>query len=264
MKRILTAVVFVPIFVLIVGLPVWMYFLLLGAAVVLAVREIENLAGRRGVRLHAALAGLFALAILYSFMDARLQPIGVVAAALILVPVLVLLRPGRLDRSLASLGITLLTSVILGVLVGFQMQIRVLDEVMGQHLVFYFFLVVWTGDTAAFYVGSLLGRHPLMPAVSPNKSIEGSLAGAIASMAAGAGGAGWLLTGIAPLQGAAIGFLLNLFGQCGDLLESSLKRISGVKDSAAILPGHGGILDRMDSLVLAGPVFCLCCRWLFV
>lgn len=259
MKRILTALVFLPVFILIVLLPPWVYFILLAGTLILAVREASILAGKSGYRFPHLLADLFSLAILYAFLVPWLQPVGIIAAALILLPLMILVKPPPLARAVHSTGILLLTVLILGVLIGFQMQIRLL----GQHLVFFFFLVVWTGDTAAFYVGSSLGKHPLLPGISPRKTIEGSIGGILASMAAGALAAGWFLEGVSPFQGLLLGFLLNLFGQAGDLLESSLKRVSGVKDSAGLLPGHGGILDRLDSLVLAGPVFYLCCLYLF-
>jgi phosphatidate cytidylyltransferase len=263
MKRIITSLVFLPVFVWIVWLPVWVYFLLLAAVVVLAVHEVAGLARHRRLSFSTFAVGLAATGILFSFLDPRLDPIVAVGAILSLFPLLLLGNRGPLDRAVVSMGTMLLTVVVLGVLMGFQLRIRILEEEIGQHLVFYFFLVVWAGDTAAYYVGSLIGKHLLMPGISPGKTIQGSIGGSIASMAIGAGGAGWLVAGINPLQGAIIGFLLNGFGQSGDLLESSLKRVAGVKDSATILPGHGGILDRLDSLALAGPVFYLCCLWVW-
>lgn len=263
MKRILTALVFLPIFYLVVLLPPFAYFLLLAGTLILAVREVSVLAGKSGYRFPPLIADLFCLAILYAFLVPWLQPMWIIAAALLLLPLMILTKPPPLARAVLSTGILLLTVMVLGVLIGFQMQIRLLEEQLGQHLVFFFFLVVWTGDTAAFYVGSSLGKHPLLPGISPKKTIEGSIGGILASMAAGALAAGFFLQGVSPFQGLLVGFLLNLFGQAGDLLESSLKRVSGVKDSAGLLPGHGGILDRLDSLVLAGPVFYLCCHYLY-
>jgi phosphatidate cytidylyltransferase len=109
------------------------------------------------------------------------------------------------------------------------------------------------GDIAALFVGSALGRHPLAPRISPGKTVEG----AAASMAATVGlvtlGGAWLLR-LPVYHGLLLGALLSIAAQGGDLVESALKRSAGVKDSGRLIPGHGGLLDRMDSLVLMGPV----------
>ena len=109
------------------------------------------------------------------------------------------------------------------------------------------------GDTAAFLVGSALGRHPFFHSISPRKSAEGAVAGAIASILVGAI-AGPLLIGISVPLGAVLGALIAVAAQGGDLVESAIKREAGVKDSGTLIPGHGGLLDRADSLVLLAPV----------
>jgi phosphatidate cytidylyltransferase len=114
--------------------------------------------------------------------------------------------------------------------------------------------VIWAGDAAAYYGGRALGRHKLAPIVSPNKTIEGSIAGLAGSILAGIVLGSWLLQ-------RQISFLVlaslaaATAGQLGDLVESALKRSAGVKDSSSLLPGHGGMLDRLDSLMFAAPVF---------
>ena len=115
------------------------------------------------------------------------------------------------------------------------------------------FLGVWITDTGAYLVGRSFGRRKLAPAISPGKSIEGAVGGLILTMAALPMIGSFLLPQIALGHLVAIGFLIGVVGQIGDLFESKVKRACGVKDSSAILPGHGGLLDRFDSLLFVFP-----------
>jgi len=109
------------------------------------------------------------------------------------------------------------------------------------------------GDTAAYFVGSAIGRHAFFHSISPRKSVEGAVAGAVASLLVGALAGPWLV-GISVPLGAGLGILMAIAAQGGDLVESAIKREAGVKDSGTLIPGHGGLLDRADSLVLLAPV----------
>ena len=109
------------------------------------------------------------------------------------------------------------------------------------------FLPLWAGDTAAIFAGKAFGKHPLAPNISPKKTWEGAIANFAACILAAWGTAVWV--GIAPAWGVLIGVITGVLGQTGDLFESWLKRQAGVKDSGNLLPGHGGILDRIDSLL---------------
>jgi phosphatidate cytidylyltransferase len=115
-------------------------------------------------------------------------------------------------------------------------------------------LIVFTGDTGAFYVGSYFGRRKLSPIVSPNKTIEGALGGIAANLSVGALFKYFFIPRLP--WGPSLGFflILGVVGQVGDLFESKLKRESNIKDSGSILPGHGGVLDRIDALLFAAPV----------
>lgn len=117
-------------------------------------------------------------------------------------------------------------------------------------------LPVWAGDTAAIFAGRAWGKRKLAPTISPNKTVEGAVAGFLASVLIGCAAGLWLNLG-GPAFGAAAGAAAGLFGQAGDLLESALKRAAGVKDSGALFPGHGGVLDRLDSMLLATPAVAL-------
>lgn len=111
-------------------------------------------------------------------------------------------------------------------------------------------------DTSAYLAGSAFGRHRFFPQLSPRKSVEGSIAGLVGAVVIAAI-LGRVLLGLNPLLGAAAGLLVAAVAQAGDLAESALKRQGGAKDSSNLIPGHGGLLDRLDSLVLVGPaIYC--------
>lgn len=121
-------------------------------------------------------------------------------------------------------------------------------------LLLVFLVSVWTNDSVAFLVGSLWGRRKLAPQLSPNKTWEGAAGGLLGSVVVGWGGLAWL--GVEPRrQILAILLLSAIAAQLGDLVESMLKRAAEVKDSGRLVPGHGGLLDRLDAIILAGPVF---------
>jgi phosphatidate cytidylyltransferase len=144
---------------------------------------------------------------------------------------------------------------------------RILSEENGTALLLFLFLCVWSGDIAALYIGKRFGRHKFSPRLSPNKTWEGAIASIVASVAFGmalVGAGDWITqqgysyTGLHTSEPwwvfLLLAVLLNAAAQFGDLLESALKRGAGVKDSGTLLPGHGGILDRIDALLVAAPV----------
>ena len=114
---------------------------------------------------------------------------------------------------------------------------------------FFVLLVIMVGDTAAYAVGTCLGRKKLFPEISPGKTVEGAIGSTSASLLAGVIGGSFLLPTSPWLEMLGISLVLSILGQIGDLFESWIKRVFGVKDSSALLPGHGGLLDRMDSLI---------------
>ena len=125
-------------------------------------------------------------------------------------------------------------------------------DVVGPRLLLFALVLVWVGDTLAYYVGRYFGRLHMAPELSPAKTWEGAAANLVGSLAVGAVFAGWL--SIDPWQCLFMAGLANVAGQVGDLLESAYKRSAGVKDSGTLIPGHGGMLDRIDALILAAPV----------
>ena len=128
---------------------------------------------------------------------------------------------------------------------------------VGRELVAIVVGAVVATDTLAYFTGHALGRHPFFPSISPRKSVEGAVGGAVGAMLV-AGIAGPLVISLNPFAAVDMGLLIAVAAEGGDLAESALKRQAGVKDSGRLIPGHGGLLDRLDGLLLAGPaVYCL-------
>ena len=123
----------------------------------------------------------------------------------------------------------------------------------GGDLLLFLFAVLWAGDTAAMGLGSWLGKHKLAPAVSPNKSVEGFFGGLLGALVIGIVMYLWKFHDVPVYHVLILALGCSLFGQLGDLVESMWKRSRGIKDSSAIIPGHGGVLDRFDSLLFGAP-----------
>ena len=133
-------------------------------------------------------------------------------------------------------------------------QAQWFEAELSRHLLAFFFLVIFGSDSAAYYGGRTFGRHKLAPSVSPGKTWEGAIAGMLASLLLAAASHYWFFPEL-PLKFALpLAAVMNVVGVLGDLTESALKRSAGTKDTAQILPGHGGILDRIDSLLFNAPV----------
>jgi phosphatidate cytidylyltransferase len=271
-RRIRFAVAAIPVALLIVwygGLPL---ALLLAAAGALATRELFDLAERGGIR-PARVIGLASAAAIAPITYATLAAPGVraivvdawpYAAALWLIGVLSwgLLARSPLDRPLSSVAVTVLAVAYTGGLPAFLLTIRHSGferrSWAGAWLVFYPLVVTWVVDTAAMFGGRAIGGPKLAPTVSPGKTRSGSLAGVVGGLVVAPlfGAAIFPRVGIEiPLwQLVAIAAVLGVIGQIGDLAESLFKREAGVKDSSHLIPGHGGVLDRLDSLYFVVPV----------
>ncbi|MFQ5692913.1 MAG: phosphatidate cytidylyltransferase, partial [Nitrospinota bacterium] len=131
----------------------------------------------------------------------------------------------------------------------------------GWRWVFFLLLVVWGGDTGAYYGGRAWGKRPLNARLSPKKTRAGAVAGLGAGVAGALLARLWFLPGGGWVEVGTAALLLGAAGQVGDLAESALKRAAGVKDAGGLIPGHGGVLDRLDSLTFAGPVLYAALRW---
>ena len=258
MKRVITAAVLVPLVLLLLLKGSFLVLVIATALVAeLASWEYLSIADCHGSQRTFVLGAIAVLFGATFFSPALILPaLGLCSLVLVLVcgfgsPLERVLRDSAFSIfPLLYIGLTLATLPLLWV------------QPNGPSLLIFLFCVVWTGDVAALYVGRRFGRHKLAPKISPNKSWEGSAASVAGSLLIAAllvGLARWLesrsvLHFPGPLiRWLGLAVLLNVFAQVGDLVESAIKRGAGVKDSGAMLPGHGGILDRIDALLLAAP-----------
>jgi len=167
------------------------------------------------------------------------------------------LRPRAVNRPAAALaGFAVLVPAWLGL----ARLLLVTRPERGAALLFYMLLIVWATDIGAYFAGRRYGRVKLAPAVSPNKTWEGVLGGALLGLAVALAGAAWFHA--PPGAFAGLGLAVVASSMIGDLTESMFKRFAQVKDSGALLPGHGGVLDRIDSITAAVPFFVLGLSWL--
>jgi len=163
-----------------------------------------------------------------------------------------LLSYEHIEQVSQNLAINTLGLLYLPFLLGHLIWLRFLVD--GEWWVLWFLMVIFTGDTAAYYVGRILGETKLYPAVSPGKTWAGVVGGLAASLVVGVAAGKWLLPGMGGPALAALAVVLAVAGLLGDLFESMLKRQAQVKDASKLLPGHGGMLDRLDSILFSAPV----------
>jgi phosphatidate cytidylyltransferase len=293
LKRIATAVVLIPIvLVLILRAPISLLAVVAGIVALLTIHEFLKLTQSYGVQplwiLTYIFAGIFFLLLTLNFGNEKpllstavfVYCLGFAAA---IAPFIFLTRAMRnedLSSGYPAAGASVFAFTYIALPMGMLVQLR--QQWAGAFYLLYLLLVVWAGDIFAYFVGKSVGRHLMAPRISPKKTWEGAAASLVASV-----GVGWLLfhyalplsswllraglierrDGIFGLEQPAMGpiivltILLNVAAQLGDLVESLIKRGAGVKDSGAILPGHGGMLDRVDALLFAAPVLWYYAAW---
>jgi phosphatidate cytidylyltransferase len=259
MKRVITAAVLIPLVLLLLLKGSFLLVVIATTLVAeLAAWEYISIADSHGSRLPRALL-LITIAVLFAatFRDSSLILPAIGLCSLALLVVCSFRSP--LERVLPDTAFSAFGLLYCGLTMATVPLVWLQPD--GPSLVVFLFCIVWTGDIAALYVGRNFGRTKLAPRISPNKSWQGTAASLIASLliaAALVALAGKLPPGTLHYGGPLVHWLglavvLNVFAQVGDLVESAIKRGAGVKDSGVMLPGHGGILDRIDALLLAAP-----------
>jgi phosphatidate cytidylyltransferase len=242
MKRVVTALILVPIAVYsALFAPWWVLFAVIAFVALLCFRE-------------------------YAAITKSFTPLGYVAGILILaVPLQAPQHETVLLIILSTLAAMCLTlfgshparasSLVLGIVYVFgSWKTGILLHDINPNWLMFGLMVNWVGDTGAFYVGRKFGRHKLAPSISPGKSWEGAAASAVTGVAFGMIYLPLTIKGTSLLEAGLLALAANVAGQVGDLAESAIKRGAGVKDSGNLLPGHGGVLDRVDSTMFALPV----------
>lgn len=264
--RIASAAVFLPLLVLMakVGGIVWLLYTVL--LVGLALREFYSMMETKGLHPHWK-SGMFAVLLLpiaayVRFRTGRLEEwhLGGVLTILIGAVLLAELRRGAGKRAVANIAATFLGVLYVGWLGTHVGLLRELPlpwhepYARGMSYALLPFFLAWTCDTAAYAFGLVWGRHRLMPDVSPQKSVEGAAAGLAFSVGAAFVARAWFASYLTALDAAILGVLVGVFGQLGDLVESLLKRDAAAKDASTLIPGHGDVLDRFDSILFAAPI----------
>lgn len=218
----------------------------------LAFGEYARLAAQMDVRVPwwPALGATLAACAIVPFPWVGLE--AVLGAALLVTAAAALRPPARSASVLHDAGAGLLAPLYIGLPLGAMVAAA---AVAGREALLLLLLTVVASDTAQYYAGRAFGRRPLAPRLSPKKTIEGAVGGLLAAPAALAAAGSVALPSVPPAALAALGVLVAAAGICGDLFESALKRAAGVKDSGTLIPGHGGVLDRIDALLFAAPVF---------
>ena len=286
MKRILTALVLIPLVLLaVLRAPLWLFLLITVVVALAAVMEYFGIAASYGLEPFRLLTYIYTASLFVVYYYAEGYGGGALIAGILLIflfaPFLLMASAmGREDLKTAmpAAAMSYLALPYIGLPLLLMTMLR--QSVRGWVYVLFTFFAVWMGDTAAMYVGKSMGRHKLSPRISPGKTVEGAVASLVFSVGvcclfahyvpeiAAWFGRAHLINdpresllmdvpayGRAPLWLAALlAAAINVAAQIGDLIESAFKRGAGVKDSGTLLPGHGGILDRIDALLLALPV----------
>jgi phosphatidate cytidylyltransferase len=182
---------------------------------------------------------------------ALVQP-GLLVAVLAVLSIPVLIQV-PLRESVRDGAIVLAGMLYIGLTLSYLVGIRLLPQ--GELLLFFLLLVTWAADTAAYYVGTLYGRRSLAPRISPKKTVEGLVGGLVGATIVAYTARWAFMPEVSNLDALVLAVFLTLAGLWGDLVESAIKRSVGVKDSGGLLPGHGGMLDRVDSLLFTAPAF---------
>lgn len=253
-KRVLTAVVAIPpIAALIIYFDNIVFFLAVLAIILLSTKEFMNLLESAGVKILYFPAFFGSILLPYSIYTGD---VSIFSAALVVTAglsmIFKLFAKEPLEETFITLGGTLLTVLYAPLMFSFIILLRK----TGVHYIFLLVVIIWMSDTCAYYFGCRYGRHKLYEKISPKKSIEGAFAAYIGGVGSGVLYA-YFLMDASLYHTAFASFLVVTAGMIGDLVESMFKRRADVKDSGNIIPGHGGVLDRVDSLLFGAPALYL-------
>jgi phosphatidate cytidylyltransferase len=256
--RVITGAVGVPLIILAIwfGDP-WPWFTLLIAAAALAgTYEFYHMVNfdRREPLIYLGLLWTLALVLSPHYRNPDVLPI-IITATMLISLICLLYRPSR-EKAFRNWAWTIVGALYVGWMLSYWLNLRGLED--GRNWVYLAMLTTFANDTGAYFIGRARGKHKLASAISPSKTWEGALGGLICAILAAIIIA-IVLNLISPFtfkywQIILLGIIVGLFAQLGDLVESLLKRNMGVKESGNLLPGHGGVLDRFDSLIFVGAV----------
>lgn len=260
LKRILSGVVALPIFFAVIywGHPFW-FFLLAVLAILIGTYEYFTMASHIGAEgfPRSGLVLSFLLTVCFYFQGQFISEWLILS--LIVISAAWMVSETNIKLAVDQMAYTLWGVIFVAGTLGHFILIRQMEN--GSFYLLYVFMVVWIGDIASFYGGQRFGKRQLSPVISPKKTVEGAFLGILGSLLAGLAAQSWFLSNILLSHCLIMAFFCGIIGQFGDLTESILKRNAGIKDSGDLIPGHGGILDRVDGLIFAGPFFYYYVKW---
>jgi phosphatidate cytidylyltransferase len=250
-RRVLSGVVFLVLFVPMVKYaPVWVFDLFVVLLVAVGQWELYRMFRRQGVSVYSGVGMIAGALVTTSFLGPQATS-PILFVALVGVCAWAVARSMREGPAWGPIAVTLFGLVYVSWFLGHAISLRALPD--GVDWVFLLVWITWVGESAAYFVGSTIGRIRLSPLVSPAKTVEGAVAQLIASPVAALVAHYWFFQSLPMLHAVMIGLLLGTIGQVGDLMESVLKRSTQTKDTGGLIPGHGGLLDRLDSLLFNTP-----------
>ena len=276
--RILTALIALPIIVASIVLPVywrpgiWLFVAIAGFALGAGLFEFYSLTKKLELKADAGLGYLGAAVLFVGFLfDAPAKQPDLILASLAAFFIALLITQtfrfqNDFSKMLTGIGVTMLGVMYVAFLGGFLISVRTGFEDhfnLSTHLLGYFFIVIFASDTGAYFSGRAFGKHKLAPAISPGKTVEGLVGGIIAASAGAAIATATFFPELPYVASIPLAIVLAVVGVLGDLAESAMKRGSKTKDAASILPGHGGLLDRLDSLLFGAPILYYFARYYF-
>ena len=273
LARILTAVVVLPFLIASIIVPSlwWLFVALAAAALTFGLFEFYRLAKRRDMKPNVVAMFLGGAAIFTVFLFSDPQEfVNVLMIQLILLALTIgtliaaTFQETNFEKMIASTGASILGVMYVALLGGHLVAVRTgFTPRQSRDLLGFFFLVLMGSDIGAYYTGRLFGKHKLAPKISPGKTLEGLIGGLVAALAMAALAHYWFFYEL-PLKWALpLAAVMTVLGVLGDLTESALKRGAGAKDAASLLPGHGGFLDRLDSLLFNAPLIYYFARFYF-
>ncbi len=262
-RRTLSVVVLVPLILLLIYLGSWFYLLLITAAVLMMQVEYCRLAGNFGGKLNPIIPTILTVAFcLFAFFLPT--PIENANTSLLMFSFFIVvfiyafassIYRGKVAGELLAVTLKLTGILTIGWAFGYHCILLRKADAVGMQLIFLLIGTIWCSDTGAYLIGRAVGKHKLSTPISPRKTVEGTIAGLVVGTLISIGfGAIFLSETLSLANAAFIGLLLSILGQLGDLSVSLMKRTAGVKDSGDFIPGHGGFLDRCDSLIFSAPI----------